>query len=1194
MDAGISAAPAFEGRLVDPAVGATAVGADPTQGVLAVGYKSGRIDLFSSKRPTCAHLHIGLPGAVQHLKLVPGQPFLAAIDSHGVLRVFDTDTLQLCFSYSVPSPPTCMSLLPGTRWLLIGTEMGRVYFVNSGEGLKSDFSIGSLVQPPSRVVSAEPHPVETEKILIAYAEGTCVVCDLGKGSLSERHMVVSKHRYEHLQALKQSMRRDLSGDDHFGAPYADLVEPQLTGASWSPSGDQIATAYTNGVFCVFDASSDPEPVVARTIVSEDIGCLNVADLERNARCLKYVRWCTHASSDQSFLAITSGPAASYQQVIHVFGTGVQGSIVKSNSDIVACERYSLDASIGSLVPIPRLSPWRNECEGVSGLAVLVGKQAVVQMLGLGPKLRLQPAAEQLPGELVWSAAPATLVCLAQGDLDPVLRSLLAPIQRSHLHQFGSAAVPDHSAARPNHDDMQVFCGVDGRSTLSLWCIYNDMLRPCASVEFDLKYASWVLGIEGHVSAVDIRAHSGLVVLGMDSGEALISVLHNGAHPLPLAPHSMSTSEIREQAAEYYFDKPDDDESGAGEVNAERAAAQTAQEPQTNPEKGSTGLGSAAQGDLPVSALPKDLAAIQRSRAMSVSDRSFIRRSSKRVSSSISTLFRRGARPRSTGGSYTRPSSGRIQEHEESLEAGMLGLSMSAVDRSSGNGLTRPIPIDIEAWKSQQTAVNTELSCKLYGLQLDAVEQYRMGGASSRTKPVSRPRIDSGAPALADNGNVQPGMSPLMLTRFFRRKVINVAAGPDGIVALVYAGGVLVAIDCPRQRVLLADNINQAPSSEHTARDVFFGTRSPTQAMQWPMKDAEVTAVSVVRLGRDIAHGSLGDTGFGDQASLLVGTSQGCVLAYTIADAVAPPVVVERSRTGAILYMDDYPCRPGHFHDDAARTDCAQALVVGSQSAVTVHSAKTLGPITSHVLPTRASAFVAVRIVELPSGWHGVVAVDCQANVTLLTLPRLERVQVAPIPEARSLIASAVVQISSSGLIILLGPDGVLLQARVVDSPSQHGVSVSDGLSQQSMFDVDAKVPPLPVRKGITSWLFGKTSNASQDIDMFLGGHCRDLLARGGIKPGMRLQQLLAPQASGSALPTGVAAEADRAVDDVGKAVDLDGALESKNMLDKRGQQLEMIDERVQQASMQARGFLDDIRAYNAKQAKGSKKRFGLF
>ncbi|KAJ2810288.1 Lethal(2) giant larvae sro7, partial [Coemansia furcata] len=1038
MEAGINAAPALEvvrGWLVDPAAAATAVGSDPTQGVLAVGYDNGRIELYSPKHPTCAHLHIGLPGAISYLKLVPGQPFLAAIDSHGVLRVFDTDTLELCFSYNVPSPPTCLSLLPGTRWLMVGTEMGRVYFVNSGEGLKSDFSIGSQVQPPSRVVSVESHPIETEKILIAYAEGTCVVCDLGKGSVSERHMVVSKHRYEHPETLKQSIRSEPPSDDQFGVPahYADLVEPRLTGASWSPSGDQIATAYSNGVFCVFDTSAGPEPVVARTIVSEDIRRLNAADLERNMRCLKYVRWCTHASLDQSFLVITSGPAVSYQQSVHVFGTGSQGSVVKSSSDIVTCERYTLEASIGALITVPILSPWRNECEGVGGLAVLVGKPAVVQMLELGPKLRLAPAAEQLPGELIWSTASAKVVHLAQGDLDPALRSQLTPVHQSHLHQYRAAATLDHAAARLGQDDMQLFCRVDGKNTLSLWCTYKDMLRPCVGIQLDVRYASWVLGIEGQVSAVDVCAHSGLVVLGMDSGEALICAIHNGTRPLPLAPHCMTSSEVRELAAEYYLDAPEADELSVSidEGSAVRAA-QTTQGLGAQPRASDIAPDPAARGDLPLSALPKDLAAIQRSRALSVSEGGFIRRKSKRLSSSIGTLFRRGARPRSTGGSYARPNSGRIQDNDDTLEAGMLGLGMSAVDRSSGSGLTRPMPIDHEAWRSQQTAVNTELSRMLYGLQLDATEQHRMGGASSRPKPVSRPRIDSGAPTLADGGNVRPlrpDVSPLMLARFFRRKVINAAAGRDGTIALVYTGGVLVVFDSPRQRILLADNINQAPSSGHTARDVFFGTRSTIQATEWPAKDAEVTAVSVVRLGRDIVHGSLGDAEPGNQVSLLVGTSQGCVLAYTITDAVAPPAVVERSRTGAILYIGAYPCRPGHLYDEATGVDCAHALVVGSQRAVTVHSAKTLEPIASYVLPSRASAFVAVRLVELSSGWRGVVTVDIQANVVLLALPRLERVQAAPIPEARGLISSAAVHISDHGLIMLLGPGGVLLQAK---------------------------------------------------------------------------------------------------------------------------------------------------------------------
>ncbi|KAJ2747061.1 Lethal(2) giant larvae sro7 [Coemansia sp. BCRC 34301] len=1177
MEAKASAAPTLEvveDRLVDPKSGATAVGFDPTQGVLAVGYDSGCIDLYSPRHPTCARLRIGLPGAVAHVKFVPGQPSLAAIDGHGVLRVFDTDTLQLCFSYNVPSLPTCLSLLPGTRWLMVGTEAGRVYFVNSGEGLKSDFSIGSRVQPPSRVVTVESHPIKTEKVLIAYAEGTCVVCDLGKGSLSEREMVLSKHRYEHPEALMQSRRVDPIDDSQLGTThYAGLLGPQLTGAGWSPSGDQLASTYTNGVFCIFGTGSGPGPIVARTIGFGDALSVRAADLERNMQCLKSVRWCTLAGSDQSFLIVTSGAAASYQQIIHVFGTDSQ---VKSGSDIVPCEHYSLDTPISCLTTIPSLSPWRNECEGVSGLAFLAGKPAVVKMLELGPRLHLISATERLPGDLTWSAVPATLIRVAHGDLAPALRTLLAP-----------APMPDRSATDHGPNDLQLFSNIDRKGTLSLWYIAKGRLVPCTSVELDARYTSWILGIEGTVVTMDVCARSGLMVLGMDSGEALVCILHNGAHPLPLAPRSMSSGDIRDQAAKYYFV----DDQATNEASGPKACPV------------SSGVGpesSVAQGELPPSAVPNDLVALQRNRAASVSGSGFIRRSSKRLSTSIGTLLRRGARARSTGGSYATSSSGHTGGYEDSLEAGMASLRMSATNCSPGSELTRPMPIDLEAWKTQQTVVNEELSGMLYGLRLDAAEQTRAGGLGPHPKPVSRPRVDSGAPIFADSGHaqpLQPGILPLMLARFFRRKVTSATSSQDGIIALVYEGGVLVVIDSLRQRVLLVDNINQAPSAAHTARDVFFGSRnSSSQAAEWSAKDAEITAVSIVRLGRDIALRSLGDaTEPTNSANLFIGTSHGCVMAYAIGDMVTPPVVVERSRASAILSLGAYHCQPGHFDSEAAGSDCAQALVVGSQKTVTVHSAKTLEPITSYALPARASVFVAVRAIELASGWRGVLAIDSQANATLLALPQLKRVLVAPIPEARALIASAEVQISDHGLIFLLGPGGVLLQAEVTDPSSQHGVSTPGQRSQQTMFDASVVVPPLPVRKGITSWLLGKTSNASQDIDAFLGSHCRDLLAKGGgIKPGMRLQEALAPNPSDPTGPTDTAPKPDRAVDDVSRSVDLGGVAESKNMLDKRGQQLEQISERMQEANMQAKGFLDDIRAYNAKKESSSKKRFGLF
>ncbi|KAJ2693006.1 hypothetical protein GGH99_001383 [Coemansia sp. RSA 1285] len=186
-------------RVIDPTDDATAIVFEPVQSITAIGYVSGKIRLFSEKLPTHVELGIGRSSEIRHLVVLSSQPVVAAIDGLGTLWVFDTDIQRLCFSYNAPLAPTCVGLIADTSWLLIGTEAGRVYFVNVLEGKKSDFSIGCQIRPPSPVVSVAAHPLETEKLLVAYSEGTCVVCDLGKASGSEKAMVLTRHKYEHLQ-----------------------------------------------------------------------------------------------------------------------------------------------------------------------------------------------------------------------------------------------------------------------------------------------------------------------------------------------------------------------------------------------------------------------------------------------------------------------------------------------------------------------------------------------------------------------------------------------------------------------------------------------------------------------------------------------------------------------------------------------------------------------------------------------------------------------------------------------------------------------------------------------------------------------------------------------------------------------------------------------------------------------------------
>ncbi|KAJ1811519.1 Lethal(2) giant larvae sro7, partial [Coemansia sp. RSA 2599] len=198
---------------------------DPVQGILATGFANGQVCLYAYNR-TSARYSVSAASIVL-LQFIPAKAVLAVIDDQGILRVFDTHMMRYCFSYTVPSPPTCASFIPGTSWLLVGTHSGRLYFVDLLKGRKSDFSIGCRTKPIAAVATVEPHPVETEKILIGYVSGTCVVCDIGKASVEEKDMILGSYALD-------------------SRPEGLGCSPRLASAGWSPAGDMIVASYESG------------------------------------------------------------------------------------------------------------------------------------------------------------------------------------------------------------------------------------------------------------------------------------------------------------------------------------------------------------------------------------------------------------------------------------------------------------------------------------------------------------------------------------------------------------------------------------------------------------------------------------------------------------------------------------------------------------------------------------------------------------------------------------------------------------------------------------------------------------------------------------------------------------------------------------------------------------------------------------
>ncbi|KAJ2324528.1 hypothetical protein IWW51_003231, partial [Coemansia sp. RSA 2702] len=250
------------------------------------------------------------------------------------------------------------------------------------------------------------------------------------------------------------------------------------------------------------------------------------------------------------------------------------------------------------------------------------------------------------------------------------------------------------------------------------------------------------------------------------------------------------------------------------------------------------------------------------------------------------------------------------------------------------------------------------------------------------------------------------------------------------------------------------------------------------------------------------------------------------------------------------------------------------------------------PAAIYNLPGSNAQLVRMRIVRLSSGWRGIAAVDSQAKVILLSLPDLSEVARLTLPgDAQKLVHSADICIDDNGRIQMLGSNGRLLQTHIA---ARGRESEANRNARRSYFNMQLPLPPQPTRKGITSWLLGKATDPSADIDAFLGSHRRDLLSSGGRKPGAQLRAELAPL--DPELPTlalNKRSRQDSKVGEIDRSLNADEFSETKDMLEKRGQQLDDVSEAVQHLSMQSEGFLKKVRAYNAEQEKKS-KRFGLF
>ncbi|KAJ2726549.1 Syntaxin-binding protein 5 [Coemansia sp. Benny D115] len=1199
-----------EDRAADPTRDATAIAYDPVQGMFAVGFSSGHVSIHKHARSSRMHSVSASP--ITHLQFIPALATLAVVDDQGVLHVFDTYKMRDCIAYPVPSGPTSISFIPGTSWLLVGTSSGRVYFVDAVGGRKSDFSIGCRAKPASPVVAVEPHPVQTERIMIAYASGVCVVCDIGKApsAKSERDIVLSTHTFEqHPQGLEQ--------------------HPVLISATWSPDGSMVAATYNTGVLSIFnvDSRSRDSLIVARTIdyadtVSSDKGCqLMPEDLDLNTRCLRYVIWCTHAYSGKSLLLVSSGPSVIDQRFISIFGIvndcAQKDPAVKSGNDLVTLERFSLDEPIMALCALPLASPWKNGREEVKGVAIVQGCPAVTRLLDILPSIQLQASLDS-PGEFLWCQRPKAEVVYGTSDQPSFrIRHMLESSVPSVLQQSSdnpqlepdATGVQLEKPIRSSDGEQimtQVLCAADEQGLVSLWSIYGTTLERCNGVQLDVACVASMLGIKGRVVRIDMCAHSGLVLVAMDSGEAIFCVVTDDPG-LSIAKRHVLCQDICKEAEPYYqnpLQTVDDspyqkDSTGAipGNERGENSLTEQAQ----SPVRHSSRVQSAHMDAMPV----KRLSMHTRDRAASVHGGGFFRRNSKRLSQSINSAFRRA----SANDSHSQ-------------------LSISdGPSKQCSRVLGRSADISKDVWMERLDKTNREMTPMVQGLRFSTDELQNIACSQQTSADVlaalGLTKIDSGtasptkSKASDDVGldtESQAGKScvllPFMFSRFYYRPLAQASVNEDGMAALVYEGGVVVVVDCVKQCVLLLDNINQAPDASHNSLDVFSGTHSA--AASSTAADAkhihqEITAVKF-STWKQCIHGQAAGTDVHEQTErssnvdcLYIGTSLGQMIRYTLDTPTAPPEVVSE--------LDfDSPIISISAVRDPNMTAQSHSLVIGSRSAVSLLSlADSMCTAKYDVCKTNSNAsLVAVHTVWLESGRQVVAAIKNDAAAVILSLPGLDVIAETALPSARGLLKTAAnVQINEYGNVTVLGCDGILLQARVVATDGGSAASVKGfgekGVPVDSLYNTRLEPPPQPVRKGITSWLLGKSSNPAPDIDNFLGATFRDLLARGGVRPsGGRIAPPPPPSSSSNqhgtrqtrpqeqSMPGSSSRTANIPTTDLGEFSGM------KSMAEMRGQRLEELEESIQRSNMRSKGFLDDIRAYNAKQEQKSKRLFGLF
>ncbi|KAK9761606.1 Lethal(2) giant larvae sro7, partial [Basidiobolus ranarum] len=482
---------------------------DPVQSLLAVGTFQGTILLFGKPGIT-AHLALPESAAILFLSFQVGEARLVSVDSHQNLVVFNLESFEPSFVHKVASPVSCMDLLLGTEYMLLGLRNGYIEMYNISRGFKSGYVIEPISiesennnSPSLCVVAVQVHPIDTNQLLIGYSSGLIALWDL------RSRRVVRYYQYGGPSTVVAPKFWNFKEDDtstNYGG--------HLTVIAWRPDGAHFVSGYDDGTIVFWDIKNDKKPLLARTISEPDLSTnydgsakapVPAGSVKREP--IFKILWCSVSDSEDTHIAIAGGSLNQDLRGIRVFD--YQGKDYRAPRRL---RMLAVSEDLADMFVFPRESPWYNGTRDPAAIAIIIPSGAVkLHEFNAG----FSPCS--IPSELQWLDPRISSAKLVVNCPDYLYKNLVFGYE--HPTSYGGIVKGGIQASVDSENLKKLMLTIHQDGSLRIWkCSHSNLIL--------LKHITFVPGSihptisKSQISFVDPCFENGQLVIGFNSGHVL--------------------------------------------------------------------------------------------------------------------------------------------------------------------------------------------------------------------------------------------------------------------------------------------------------------------------------------------------------------------------------------------------------------------------------------------------------------------------------------------------------------------------------------------------------------------------------------------------------------------------------------------------------------------------------------------------